>query len=396
MLRSALHEGYDGVVRAVVVWTTALTLAAAGSLAAQDPLPPAPVTVTVTGTVSADQAGSRIPNAIVSIPARAAAVLSGDDGEFTLESIPLGTQILRVRQFGYEDLVVVLDVREGMAPLDLRLQPNPLELEALSVEVDGAVTLTGRVLHARARVGMAGVYVWLPSADMGVTTDSTGAFMLPAVPTGPHLVWVEEAGYGRHTLPIEAVPPWEPIVIELHPDDAVLRGLPLAERELRIRRNRFIGAVEAFDADRLRALGVRNVWKVVQSFSFADVVPCDGNGISAVTEMPMPVWCIGVRGRTIAPIVCIDGRLRLGGLDVLRRYRPQELAGLEVFGTAGAMIRGYTHRYMESLARREDRRLLNIEPEAGAETGRGWVTRDSEWGPTRVPNIPVKREGVPC
>lgn len=371
------------------------TWLAVASGSAQEP-PPEPGTVTVTGTVVAAEAGSRIPNAIVSIPARAAAVLTGDAGEFVLERIPVGTQILRVRQFGYEDLVLVLDVREGMEPLDLRLQPNPLELEALSVEVDGAITLTGRVLHARARVGMPGVFIWLPSLNRGVTTDSTGAFVLPRVPTGPHLIHVEETGYGRQYLPIVATPPWEPIVIEMRPDDAVLRGLPLAERELRIRRNRYLGVVTAFDTERLRSLEVESTWKVVQSFSYADVVPCSGTGLSRLTNMPLGAWCIRNRGETIAPIVCIDGRLRLAGLDALQRYRPHEFASLEIFGMRGATIRAYTHRYMEWLARRNDRRLLNLEPEAGAETGLGWTTRESEWSEELVPNLGVIREGGPC
>jgi hypothetical protein len=80
--------------------------------------------------------------------ARWLAGLSDDDGGFVLDGVPVGTQILRVRQFGYEDLEPVVEVREGMGRLDLRLLPDPVELREITVVVDGTLTLTGRVVHS--------------------------------------------------------------------------------------------------------------------------------------------------------------------------------------------------------------------------------------------------------
>jgi hypothetical protein len=69
-------------------------------------------------------------------------------------------------------------------------------------------------------------------------------------------------------------------VIEMQPDLDVLAGLPAAERDLRIRRNRYRGVVKMFDAERLLPYGVDDGWKVVQSFSFAKVSPCRGTGLA--------------------------------------------------------------------------------------------------------------------
>lgn len=357
-------------------------------------------TLRVTGTVVAEGSRAAIPNAIVSFPALWISRLSGDAGDFTLDGVPAGTQILRVQQFGYEDLEVVVDVREGMEPLDVRLLPDPVELRELSVEVDGAVTVTGRVVDARTREPMAGVYVWLPSVEEGAVSDSAGEFRIPEIPTGPLLLQIEHTGYGRQYLPVVATPPWHPMLVEMEPDLAVLAGLAAAERQLRIRRNRYRGVVKHFDATRLLSLGVETAWKVVQAFTFTNVVACQGSGLDSLTGMPLGAWCVQAGRQIVAPIVCIDDRLRLGGLDVLQDYRPHELAGLEMFGTLGTTIRAYTHGYMETMARSEHRSLANLEPEAGSTTGLGWETRWTTRAVAKrrieIPAIGTKYEGAPC
>ncbi len=357
-------------------------------------------TLRVTGTVVAEGSRTVIPNAIVSFPALWISRLSGDAGDFSLEGVPTGTQILRVQQFGYEDLEVVVDVRAGMEPLDLRLLPDPVELRELSVEVDGALTVTGRVVHARTRDPMAGIYVWVPSVEEGAASDSAGEFRIPEIPTGPLLLQVEHTGFGRQYIPLVVTPPWRPIVIEMEPDLEVLAGLPAAERDLRIRRNRFRGVVKHFDGERLLSLEVETAWKVVQAFTFANVVACQGSGLDSLTGIPLGAWCVQVGQRVIAPIVCLDDRLRLGGLDVLQDYRPHELAGLEMFGTLGITIRAYTHGYMETMARRDQRSLASLEPEAGSTTGLGWETRWTNQAVENrrfeIPAIGTKYEGAPC
>lgn len=372
---------------------------------AQEPVSPGGVTVS--GTVVAGSSSGPTPNAVVSIPARSRSVLTADDGRFALEGVPEGTQLFRVEQLGYEALEMPVEVYRGMGPLVFELKPDPLELEALSVEVDGALTLTGRVVDARSRAAMPGVWVWLPRDETGVRSDSSGIFRLPRVATGPQLIQVEHVGYGLRYLPVLALPPWTPIEIELEPDDAVLEGLPTVERELRIRRNRYLGVVAHYDAERLTSYGVDDIWKVVQSFSRANVVACRGTHASRPGGLPPGAWCLQAGDKIVSPVVCVDGRLRLGGLDALQQYRPHEFASLEVFGNLGMIIRGYTHRYVEALARLEERTAVNGEPGAGASTGLGWETRSGlenplgETGsdvsvPTGEPGIGLVYEGAPC
>jgi len=64
--------------------------------------------VTLSGVVVDAVSGVGIQNAVVSIPSRALAVLTGVDGSFELRNVPTGTQVLLVQQFGYGELVRAL------------------------------------------------------------------------------------------------------------------------------------------------------------------------------------------------------------------------------------------------------------------------------------------------
>jgi hypothetical protein len=194
-------------------------------------------TVILSGVVVDATSEVAIQNAVVSIPSRALAVLTGVDGSFRLRNVPTGTQILLVQQFGYGELVRAVVVRESSSRLEFSLQPSPIEIESLTVTVDGALTVLGRVVDGVSGRPMRGVYVWLTKHQRGTSTDDVGAFVFPAVPTGPLLIQVEHVGYGRRYVPVVAAPPWTPMVISLQPDRAVIEGVPLVNYWLRGRRN---------------------------------------------------------------------------------------------------------------------------------------------------------------
>jgi len=322
--------------------------------------------VTLSGVVVDAVSGVGIQNAVVSIPSRALAVLTGVDGSFELRNVPTGTQVLLVQQFGYGELVRALVVRESPNRLDFRLQPSPIEIESLTVTVDGAITLFGRVVDGVTGKPMQGVFVWLPTHQQGASTDEAGAFVFQTVPTGPLLIQVEHVGYCRRYIPTVATPPWAPMVINLEPDRAVIQGIPLVNYRLRGRRNAHQGIVRAFDAEGLAQSAEEDARLIVQNRTFAHVIPCRGQQAG--------MWCVEVAGQPLEPDVCIDGELVLGGMDNLQKMRPHQLYLLEVYyAKGGASIRACTHEYMEALARGSGS-ILAVEPtpqRAGVE-GLGW------------------------
>ena len=330
-----------------------------------------PSAATVSGVVLDAESGAPLRSAIVSIPSRSRAVLSADDGTFQLRSVPVGTHVFRVRQFGYRDLEQVVVVTEGGTLLELRLDPAPVAVEGVDVSVEGAMALGGRVIDGGTGRSLPGVYVWLPGEERGVLSDSVGGFGFDAVPTGPQLVQVEAAGYGRQYVPVVVRPPLEPLEIVMQPDSAVLAGLPVVEQELRGRRNAYLGNVFAMGSERLARVPADDARLAVQNFTLARVVPCTGPARSH--------WCVSVGGRPMESVVCIDGELAPGGLDDLQRYRPHELRLLEVWGTDGLTVRAYTHAFIEEMAR-DTYALLPAEPDArraGTE-GQGWATRGAD------------------
>jgi len=323
-------------------------------------------TVTLSGVVVDATSGAAIQDAVVSIPSRALAVLTGVDGSFQLPNVPTGTQVVLVQQFGYGELVRAVVVRESPSRLDFSLQPSPIEIESLTVTVDGALTVFGRVVDGASGRPMPGVYVWLTTHRRGASTDEGGAFVFPAVPTGPLLIQVEHVGYGRRYISVVARPPWAPMVINLEPDLAVIEGIPLINYRLRGRRNAHRGTVRTFDAESLVQLPEDNVRLIVQNRTFAHLIPCRG--------MQAGMWCVEVGGKPVEPRVCIDGEIVRGGTDTLQRLRPHQLYLLEVYyAKGGASIRAYTHEHMEALARGLGSiRAEEPSPQRAGVAGLGW------------------------
>jgi hypothetical protein len=248
-----------------------------------------------------------------------------------------------------------------------------VSLDGLDVTVDGFSDVFGVVLDGGSGEPLPDVLVSLPWQDLGVVTDSLGAFLFPDVPVGPSYVQIQRVGYGRKDRSIDGAGRVYPIQIFLMPDSAVLLGLPDVSWNLSVRRNRYEGIVRVFDPERLSATKVENVWEVIQAFSPVHIIPCRGQARSH--------WCVDINGRPAEPRVCIDGLPALGGLDDLQEYPPRELYSLEVYGISGEEIRAYTYAHVESMARSMTG-LVSEEPgaqRAGVE-GLGWESSRTDTG----------------
>jgi hypothetical protein len=99
---------------------TALILGAAAASAA-----------TVTGTV-VDRAGKPIEYANVTVPALKLGTVTDEEGRFDLD-LPAGPAVIEIGQIGYLKRSVQLTVAEGLAPLHVQLDEEPVPVEEVVV-----------------------------------------------------------------------------------------------------------------------------------------------------------------------------------------------------------------------------------------------------------------------
>lgn len=299
-------------------------------------------TAVLTGFVIDVSSGRPVADAIVGLPAQSLEVLTDQDGAFEIAALPVGTHVLTVRRFGYLDLSRAIAIEGSRRHVQLGLEPAPFGIEGLTVFVDGAGAITGRVVEAGSGESLPGVVVWLAAERRGEPADSAGRFRVDDVPYGPQVLQVMRAGYGPRMISVVHGPGAEPIEIVLEPDRGILAALPAVSDRLRGRRNAYLTVVTTHDTERLTRSGAEDVREYLFKYTLTRVVPCSGSAKS--------FWCIDYRGEPTEPKVCIDGWLEWGGLDLLQRMGPNELHLLEVYGSSGTIIRAYTHEYMESLA----------------------------------------------
>ena len=95
---------------------------------------PAPLPrVTVSGTVTDASTGVPIAGAAVTLERSRRTVWTDEHGRFTVTKVEPGEESLTVEELGYKDGNLEIAVGEGTAPVDLRLQPDPVLVEGLAV-----------------------------------------------------------------------------------------------------------------------------------------------------------------------------------------------------------------------------------------------------------------------
>ena len=310
--------------------------------------PAAPGGPTLTGVVLDASTGAPVAGALVSIE-RGPRAIADAQGRFRISNAPLGDQIVRVERFGYVRVDQPVMVTSEPEALELRLEPDPVQLRGLTVTGEASVSLSGVVVDAVTGAALPGTTLHLtPDAVREIaedTSDPAGVFTLRDVPTGEYLLRVQRLGYVSQYVPVAVTAPPEALELRLEPDSVVVRGLVEFNRQLRGRRNGYLGIAVAYDANRLLYSASPDAMHFLEYQTWVSTTPCDEG-------MASRVCVIGRGGRVTQARVFIDELPVLGSdqLDVLHSYRPQDFYLIEVFGTN--VVRVYTHAYAERQARR--------------------------------------------
>jgi hypothetical protein len=307
-----------------------------------------PEGATIVGVVRDASSSVPVRGALVSVGERGQRrALTDSLGAFRIEDVPLGSQTVRVQRFGYRALEQVVPVSAGLPPQELRLEPDPLQLQGL--------TVTSVELPLSGVVRDAGSGAPVPWAELELSRDAVreegrdvadlnGDFSIRDVPTGAYFLLVEKLGYESQYVMVGHTSPAQPIEVRLHPDTAIQRGLAYMATEMTRRRNASSSAVRFFDESDLR---------LSRDLSLREFLEQEGSTVFAPCGRMGELTCVrATGGRLTMPRVYIDDMMIVDGAGALRVYDPAEMHSLELFRCGGTEIRIYTSEYMYRLARR--------------------------------------------
>lgn len=92
--------------------------------------------VTVSGQVVDRSSGRPLRGVLVEIPGLHRDAVTDEEGRFTLRKVRPGEHTVEASQMGYANLAERITVRTDTAPVVLRLQPDPVLLEGLTVKLN--------------------------------------------------------------------------------------------------------------------------------------------------------------------------------------------------------------------------------------------------------------------
>ncbi len=271
--------------------------------------------------------------------------LTARDGTFELPRTSGEWMEVTVEALGYRTMTLQVSTSDVPEPLQIMLDPAPLDVDGLDVEIATRFDLAGRVVDQVSGDGLLGAEVSLPygSGPSGVLTRGAGEFELEDLSADVHLIRVSRVGY-RPILFRTFLPGMEDTLrIPLEPDSAVLRGVARfrAERESR-RRAVALTTVRSLSRHQI----VTGSWIDSRQFLYRL-----GVLIERCPDSLQVVDCVRIWNEVRPALVCIDGRVAQGSLLELDSYRPSEIYLVESFGR-GQMIEVTTTAYVERQARR--------------------------------------------
>jgi len=326
----------------------AVFLVGVAPLGAQQPTAPAG-TVTLTGVVRDATTGEPLRAAFLSVGDRGPRTISDAQGRFRLVGVPTGTHDVAVQLFGYRDLELRVVVTDAPQPLEVRLEPDAVAIDGITVSGGAQVALSGVVRDAETLAPLPWVSLWLRDVRRAAG-DGQGVFRIPRVQTGSYLLLVEKLGYTSQYFAVDVTAPPTPLDITLQPDSALMAGLARMEQQLERRRRSAPSVVRSFGEDQLRLSAAAGMRRFLENDAALNFFPCGAR--DATND------CRDIRGNLVAPRVYIDDLEAFGGLNQLGSYEPWELHAVDVFTCGpgdrrgGWEIRVYTFAYMERQARR--------------------------------------------
>jgi hypothetical protein len=205
----------------------------------------------------------------------------------------------------------------------------------------GQFTLLGQLVDADSGEKLSGAFIGLTGTEWGSITNDEGRFRIPETVAGELALTVELLGYEKLEWFGDVADGDGLLVIELAPVPIVLEGLKVVTDRFRSRRNGAAVSALAYDAEDLSSTVAKTAVEFIEYNSAAWMTRCNGRRSDR---------CLIVRGRTVEPVVYVDERPVLGGLEYLEAFRPWELHMIEVFA-GGRHIRAYTPAFMERAAK---------------------------------------------
>jgi hypothetical protein len=292
--------------------------------------------------------GVPIPGALVIVGDNGPRALTNIQGQFTIFGAPRGTYRLRAQRFGYQPLDQTVNIDQSTPPLALRLIPEPLELEELTVTGSREADITGIVRDAATGRPLAWVDLTLTRdavRQVGRRENSNleGLFKIDDRQVGTYLLRVEKVGYVSQYVPIRHTAEAAPVEISLEVDATLAAGLAVVNGEFENRVASFPRDTKEFDAQALRE---------APNISARDfLLNAHVLGTGSCTGLQTLRYCVFIDDSpSVAP---------------LTSYSPRDFYRIDVFyctGTAGPqgstatgripVIFAYTNEYMNQLARR--------------------------------------------
>ena len=133
--------------RAVVLAGAALLVAA--PLAAQRTLRDPAERMVFEGVVVDEVSGEPLPNTIVLMVDEDRGMLTDSLGRFRFANVLPGPQLVALKQYGYEEANLDLDLRTGQEPTRIELEPGPLALEGFTVIAENIRSMTAQMERRR-------------------------------------------------------------------------------------------------------------------------------------------------------------------------------------------------------------------------------------------------------
>ena len=129
-----------------------ILLVGATPLAAQEPAREGVLT-TLRGVVVDGLRGDSLPNAIVLLVDDKRGMLSDSLGRFEFRNVPVGPQLLAIKQYGYAEVNLDIDVVQGQDAVRIELKPGPLALEGFTIVADHLATMNKTLRNRRNAYG---------------------------------------------------------------------------------------------------------------------------------------------------------------------------------------------------------------------------------------------------
>jgi hypothetical protein len=230
------------------------------------------------------------------------------------------------------------------AALLLMLAAGSARAQQTQPAAPARLDVVGKVVDQTTGRPLAGARVELYKPTRVVLTDENGAFRIPEVPAGAHLLNVQRLGYQETGVTIAVGEGNPALTIGIEPKAITIEGLNVAVDRMKRRRNSYGVSVRAFEGKDLLLSTASNAEEFLRSRMAL------GIGQNCPND-PFRSRCYWIRGQLQPISVYIDDRPTFGGLEDLTMYRPSELYAIEVF-SGGRSVRAYSNWYMERVGAR--------------------------------------------